>query len=264
MRFFDANCFLGQPFPPVLRSFATARELLLEMDDIGIEKAVVGHIDAQTPGLSGNRRLMNDIRNHERLLPCWIVHPQFFASPRDVKECLAELRGNGIRIVRVQPGPRNCFSLHAWAMGEFLNGLAQAGIILYVDMLIQPGFSPASVPEYEWPVLHNLAEQHPELNIILFGRKLSVSRMQTLGLLRACKNVILDISAFQTWRATELVCENAGADQLVLGSSMPYFDAAQFVVQIKYAMIKEEDKKKIAFDTLASRLGVSTKKTNLL
>lgn len=263
MRFFDANCFLGKPFPLIQRSFATAKELLAEMDDIGIEKAVVCHaaaqalgLDSQPLGQSGNRRLMNDTRNHERLLPCWIIHPQFFTSPRDVKECLTELRGEGIRIIRVQPGPANGFSLHSWAMGEFLDGLAQAGIILYVDMLVQPGFSHASVPEYEWPILHNLAKQHPSLNIILFGRKLSVSRMQTLGLLRACKNVILDISAFQTWRATERVCENGGADQLVFGSSMPCFDAAQFVVQIKYAMIKEKDKQKIAFDTLASKLGV--------
>lgn len=256
MRFFDVNCFLGQPVPPILRSFATAGDLLAEMDDIGIEKAVVCHVDAQIPVPEGNRRLMRDIQGRERLLPCWIIHPQFFTGPRDVKECLTELRGEGIRIVRVQPGPLNRFSLHPWAMKEFLDGLAEAGIVLYVDLLVLPWFGHASVPEYEWPILHNLAEQHPKLNIILSSRKLSVSRMQTLGLLRACKNVMLDISAFQTWRATELVCENGGVDQLVFGSSMPYFDAAQFVVQIKCAMITEEDKQKIAFGNLAGKLQI--------
>jgi len=258
MRFFDANCFLGRPLTPTLRSFVTSAELLAEMDDIGIEKAVVCHVEAQSPGPAGNRRLMNDIRNHKRLLPCWIVHPQFFNTPRDVKECLAELRGEGIRMVRVQPGPFNRFSLHPWAMREFLDGLTQAGIVLYVDLLVQPGgLSHAAMPEYEWPILHALAEQRPKLNIILFGRKLSVARMQTLGLLRSCKNVLLDISAFQTWRATEIICENGGANQLVFGGSMPFFDAAQFVTQVQLATIKEKDKQKIAFGNLAAKLGVN-------
>ena len=157
--------------------------------------------------------------------------------------------------MRVQPGPLNGFSLHPWALEEFLSGLTYAGIILYVDVVVQPGFSGAAVPEYEWPILHALAEQHPELNIIIYGRKLAVSRMQTLGLLRACKNVSLDMSAFQTWRATEIVCENIGAKQLVFGGSMPYFDAAQFVVQLQCALISDADKQRIAFDNLAAKLG---------
>lgn len=255
MRFFDVNCFLGRPVSPILRSFATAGELLAEMDDIGIEKAAVCHVDAQIPVPAGNRRLMRDIHGQERLLPCWIIHPQFFTCSRDIKECLAELRGAGIRIIRVQPGPLNRFSLHPWAMKEFLDGLAEAGIVLYVDFLVLPWFGHASVPEYEWPILHSLAGQHPDLCMIFSAHKLASSRMQTLGLLRACKNVMLDTSAFQTWRATELVCENGGADQLVFGGNMPFFDAAQFVVQIKCATIKEAYKKKIAFDTLASKLG---------
>ena len=256
MRFFDVNCFLGRPVTPVLRSFTTAGDLLAEMDDIGIEKAVVCHVDAQDPVPGGNRLLMNDIRNQARLLPCWILHPQFFTGERDVKECLAELRGEGIRMVRVQPGPLNHFSLHPWAMKEFLDGLAKAGIVLYVDLVVLPWFGHASVPEYEWPILHSLAEQHPDLCMILSAHKLASSRMQTLGLLRACKNVMLDISAFQTWRATELVCENGGVDQLVFGGNMPFFDAAQFVVQIKCATLKEADKQKIAFDNLAGKLQV--------
>ena len=255
MRFYDVNCFLGQPASPILRGFDTAGDLLGEMGDIGIEKAVVCHVDAQNPAPAGNRRLMRDIKGHEQLQPCWILHPQFFTCPRDVSECLAELRGEGIRIVRVQPGPLNKYSLHPWAMKEFIDGLAQSGIVLYVDFVVLPWFGHASVPEYEWPILHSLAKQHPDLCIILFAHKLSASRMQTLGLLRACKNVMLDISSFQTWRATELVCENGAADQLVFGGNMPFFDAAQFVVQVQCAAIGEADKRKIAFGNLAAKLG---------
>ena len=257
MQFFDANCFLGQPPSPVLRSFNTAAELLEEMDDIGIERAVVCHAAAQMPGSDGNRRLMNEVRNRKRLLPCWIVHPQFFNGRREISECLSEFRGEGIRMVRLQPGPLNRYSLHPWAFGEFFDGLASADIALYVEILVRHGFDHSGIPEHEWPILHEMAGRHPALNIILFGKKLSVSKAQLFGLMRARKNVCVDTSAFQTWRATEILCENIGADRLVFGSYMPHFDAAQFVTQVQYAAISEEDRKKIASGNLSKKLGMT-------
>ncbi|MDD5678742.1 MAG: hypothetical protein PHW60_12265 [Kiritimatiellae bacterium] len=256
MRFFDANCFLGRPASPTLSHFESAPELLAEMDDIGIERSVVWHADALASGIAGNRRLMREIKRRPRLEPAWLVNPRALSSPRDTSEYLKELSGANVRVVRFQPGPLHNFSLHHWAYREFFEGLAGRGIILYVDFQMTPALSHAAVPEYEWPILHDLATNIPELNIILFAPKLSSAVTQTMGLLRACRNVMLDISALQKWRATELVCENCGAGQLLFGGYMPYFDAAQFVVQLQCALIPDADKQKIAFDNLASKLGV--------
>lgn len=255
MKIFDVNCFVGRPATQTLRHFETVSELLAEMDDIGIEKAVVCHFDAQEYGIDGNRRLMREIKNQARLIPAWIVHPRALSSPRDIAVYLRELNEAGVGIVRMQPGPLNNYSLHCWTYREFCEGLVQQGTILYVDFKMTHNLSHIPVPEYEWPILYELAQKIPELNIVLFAPKLSVSVTQTMGLLRACRNVMLDISSLQQWRATERVLENVSAEQLVFGGFMPYFDAAQFVVQLRYAMIPESGKQKIAYDNLAAKLG---------
>jgi len=257
MRYFDANCFLGQSQFPLIRSFATAKDLLMELDDIGIERAMVCHFLAQSHASKGNQVLMQEIKGYKRLLPCWILNPHhFFSKDLDIHDIFKQLKDNGIRMVRLQPGPLNRYSLHLWALDELLAGLAEQNIVLYIDLLIEHEFRHYPVPEYEWQSLYNMVQKVPTLNIILFSKKLAISKMQVMGILKSCPNVMLDISSFQIWRSTEILCEKFGPERLVFGSYMPYFDPSQFMVQIAYAQISDEAKDKIGFSNLFTLLEI--------
>jgi len=112
-------------------------------------------------------------------------------------------------------------------------GLVGRGIVLYVDLSPNHSLDHQPTPESVWPVVYDLATAYPRLKIVLFGKKLSAHYMQTMGLLRNCPNISLDVSAMQFWRSTERICRRVGPDRLVFGSYMPTFHAAQFMIQIQ-------------------------------
>ncbi len=257
--YLDVNCFMGTPESPYIRSFESADELLAEMDDIGIEKAFVSHFDAQKEYIYGNFRLMEMIGSRKRLLPCWIVNPGHLMDKHNsggLKSLIPEMKDAGVRMVRVQPGPVNGYSLYHWAMGDLAGALIENKIILFVDLLVQYGPGHLKVPEYEWDILYGFAAKYPELKLIVSSMKLSVSKIQVMGLLRSCPNVLLDISSFQSWRSTEMICSDPGPGQLVFGSRMPFFDAAQFIVQVEKAAVPEDAKSRISSKNISQLAGL--------
>lgn len=255
MRFYDASVFLGADGAPTLRSLATADDLLREMDDAGVERAVVSDFLAQHQFERGNARLMREVRGRERLTPCWTINPHAFTRRGAVGALVRRLLESNVRIVRLQPGTAHGYSLHAWALQELLGRLAESRIVLYVDFVFEFGYSHAAVPAHDWEALYETARMHRSLPIVLCAPKVSVARMQVMGLLKSCPNVLLDTSAMQLWQATELVCDTVGADRLVFGSHMPYFDPTQFMVQIAYAQINARDREQIAWGNLCRLLG---------
>jgi len=226
------------------------------MDDIGIYKAFVSHFNAEVDFINGNRNLMKIIEKYtDRLLPCWIASPKIFWTKELCKKFISEARSAGVRMIRVQPGPVviRGFSLHKWAMNILAEEMIANNMALLVDFVMdEKSISGLPVTEYDWDILYQFASSFPQLPMIIAGKKLAVSYFQVSGLLRNCKNAMLDISSFQTWLSTEIICKEAGAEHLVFGSQMPYFDAGQFVVQIERADIKEEEKNKIASENIST------------
>jgi len=247
---------MGIPPAPHIRSFISAEELMDEMDDAGIDRAFVSHFAAQRRYPDGNYELMRAIEKCSRLMPCWLAYPAVFHDGSACRDFISGMKSEGVRMARVQPGSINGYSMHRWAMREFVEGLVEIGAVLCVDLLEEQGLSHKAVPLCEWENLYQFASACASLPIILTGRKLSVSKVQVMGLLKSCGNVMLDISSFQTWRSTETVSLNPGASQMVFGSAMPYFDAAQFIVQVEKAMIPESDKQKIASGNISAILDV--------
>ena len=258
MRFWDANCFVGAPPTPTLRSFMTTGDLLREMDDLQIERACVCHFDAQQLPGDGNAALMDLIAGHDRLMPCWIVNPQFLWRKGETAELLKMLAGEGVRMVRFQPGPARRYALYPWAAKELLGGLSDAGIVTYVDMVIEDRLSHAAVDAVQWEALRQTATTFPRLKLIVFGKKLVIQKAMLFGLMDCCANVMMDISAFQSWQATEAVTRRFGAHRQVFGGFMPYFDPGQFIVQIANARIDPADREKIAWKNLAEMLDMES------
>ncbi|MBI3986137.1 MAG: amidohydrolase family protein [Lentisphaerae bacterium] len=253
MNFFDVNCCLGTPPAETPYNFPDADALLREMDDVGIERAMVAHELARAFPVRGNQRLMRELAGHaDRLLPSWMLNPNCMFAAAEAKDTLKQLDDNAVRMVRFPSMPP-----YAWAMAELLAGLEERRIALYFDLSPGQGLNHQPVPEPIWPALHELAVTRPRLRIVLFARKLSPHYMHVLGLLRSCPNVCLDLSAMQYWRATERLCGSVGPERLLFGSYMPIYHAAQFMIQILYARIPDEAKAKIAFGNLARLVGVT-------
>lgn len=259
-RYIDVNCFLGISQVSLFRYFKEPEELIYEIDDIGIYKTFVSHFNAEVDFINGNRDLMKMIEKYsDRLLPCWIANPKIFWTKGLCRKFISEAKSAGVRMIRVQPGPVviRGFSLHRWAMDILAEEMIANNMVLLVDFVMEEkGVSGLPVTEYDWDILYQFASSFSQLPVIISGKKLSVSYFQVSGLLRNCKNVMLDISSFQTWLSTEIICKEVGAGHLVFGSQMPYFDAGQFLIQVEKTNITEEEKNKIASENITSIINI--------
>lgn len=252
MRFFDVNCFLG-PFTDGSGSgFETADALMREMDDVGIERAMVAHRLAQTYPLRGNRILIQALEGHDRLWPVAIIQPGLIGTFPEARDFLAQLDEGGVRMVRLYLAQ---WAIQPWMIEELLAGLAARRILLHVDLSATRQLSHEPVPAFAWSALRDLARAQPGLKIVLFAQKLGAHDLQVRSLLRTCPNVVLDMSAFQLWRATEQITETFGPDRLLFGSYAPAFQAAQFVIQVRYAQVPATVKARIAAGNLETLLG---------
>lgn len=254
MKFWDANCLIGTPPCPTLRHFETAEDLLREMDDLHIDHAVVCEFQAFREPQFGNEALMKKIAGHDRLIPAWIVTPHAQWQTNADRDLLKAVDDADIRIVRIQPGPARRFNMSPWVMDDLYAGLAECNVTVYVDFVIEDRLTHAAVPVEQWDALYALARAHPTLKIIVFAKKLSTAKAQLFPLMARCPNVYIDVSAFQSWLATELLTERFGADRQVFGSYLPFYDPGQFMLQVTCAGIDDAQKHQIAAGNLARLL----------
>jgi len=105
--FFDAYCAFGPlGAPGFSQEFVTAGDLLRAMDEVGIKHALVYSTVAREldPNL-GNTHLIEAIRSQERLHSCWVLVPHYTGEMPPPGELIPILQQNGVRAVRLYPGP---------------------------------------------------------------------------------------------------------------------------------------------------------------
>jgi len=260
MKFFDANCTIGKPQQKIPYVYETPEDLLKSMDHLGIEKTVVSSFKDQY-GISGwtdfadKKEFLKSLSNYkDRLVPCLSLKLAGITPEYDDKEYIDELLGEGITAFKFYTEKNT--ALLPWCFDRIAEQLIKHKASLFYNIL--PDGAPlshlAASPE-NWNHLFNITKTHPELKVILFSPKLPVQLHYCINLMRHCDNVSLDISGFQYWRCLELLTQKFGAEKLIFGSYAPYFEQAQFMLEIVYADISNEDKEKIAWKNVDSIIG---------
>ncbi|RKY74301.1 MAG: hypothetical protein DRQ14_02605 [Candidatus Latescibacterota bacterium] len=241
LRLFDANAMVGR-WPTEKLAFHDLEGMLTTMDRLGIDEALVWHsLSRFYDPMEGNRKLMEEIGDHPRLHPCWVLVPPFTSDAGTVEEVMADMRKNGVRAVKFFPREHG-FKLRSWNMGGLLEALERERVPVLLD-----------ADQVDPEEVHELCEAYPRLPVVL-GRTGYREMRAIYALLAGHENFYVDISTFLLYRGLEEVVGKFGAGRLIFGTGMPIHDPAGAATKLRYAEVDDEAKEMIAHRNLEGLL----------
>ena len=251
MNAFDINCMLGPTNTNREPAFRTAEALLAEMDRVGIAEALVYASQARMAHpADGNARVLDMIRGHGRLHPCWVVLPPGTVEQPEPGELVARMRARGVRAARMFPEEHR-FPLLERSLRPLLAALAEAGIPLLLDV----GRTGWSQIVLDWSEVMSIAQAHPNLPLVLLREGGSTERV-LFSVWDAFPNLHLETSYTQESRIVEEIVERFGPGRLLFGTAMPVYDAGGPLALLQGAQITPAQRADIAGNNLRDLLGL--------
>jgi len=258
LSFFDCDVRVGKGNTPVKETpgfYANVDILLKEMDYFGIKESLVFHRIAQegSPHL-GNRILMDSIKGHPQLHPCWVLSPHVVQDRDKPENLLKAMQSQGVRAVRLFPGDVGFYGypISDWMCGNLLKALEAERIPVFLGST----FSLDSSHSVSMDRLDDLCTRHPELPVVVGGWS---TPHAVHPLLARHDNLYIDACILSGHGRIEHICEHYGAERLLFGTrfgTSPFSCAGAPVTLVTAADINEEDKRKIAGDNLRRLLGL--------
>jgi predicted TIM-barrel fold metal-dependent hydrolase len=249
MRLFDANSQIG-PWPTEALAFQDVQGLLAEMDRLGIDQALVYHSLAwQSVPSIGNAQLMEAIRGHPRLFPCWGVLPTG-GEEAGRPDCVCDqLARAGARAVRIWPRD-HVYPIAHWMCSPLLEALAERRYLLLLDLdqIVLPtglfDVDPAGWHHVDW-----LCRTYPDLAVVLTRVGYRAFRV-LVPMLRRYPNLYVDLSYFATHQGVEFVAQHIGPDRILFGTGQPLEDPGGAVMRLCYADLDDHYAEQIGFGNL--------------
>ena len=239
IEFVDADCMVG-PWPMRNLAYSSSEELIKQMDRYGIDRALVFHSLSWTyhpeeGNIALNRIFSEGVIDKQRLFPlyCFVAYEALENKALDKYQ---------VQAVRIFPSINN-FPLTSWASGEFLKVLVEREISLWVDIF-----------HTEWAHLQKILITYPELKVVLLGAHYKDNR-KIYQLLKKYQNLYICTSYFEAFDALRYLCDHVGAERLLFGSRMPFYDAGAPIWNVLRSPLKRREKQLIAAGNLYRLLG---------
>ena len=246
LKFFDCQAAVGRWKRPRYGAYETASELLAVLDYLQVERAVVFHAVAQEghPTL-GNVLLLEELREHSRLLPCWVLLPHHTSEMPEPRALVREMLDRGVYFAKLLPGiGGHGFSLEPWCSGSLLDELAAHRIPTFHDFMLFRRDEP------DWRLVHALCGSYPTLPLVLSGAGIGRASRTFYALLRVCPNLYIETSRYTPFRGIEALCERGFADRLLYGSGLPQVAPGAALTSVTHALISDRAKALIASGNL--------------
>ena len=214
---------------------ATAKELIAEMDYVGIEKASVWHRSQyEQDATVGNRKLTEAIKGYEdRLIPSWTVLPDITDTDYAPDVFFDEMKKYGVKTLRAFP-EQDRFLLCDVTMGEQLSLISELKIPLYLTPM--NGFEP----------IYKVLEEFPELTVILCNIGWWPSARLVYPLIKRYPNFYFETGDFSMLHGIEEVCKKFGSERLLYGTNFPTNSMAGSVYTLMKAGITDADRDNIS------------------
>lgn len=203
------------------------------MDLAGIDKTVVYHSWAREHDpRTGNRKLMELIREDHRLLPAWVILPHNTGEMEPPEELVQRMIDNGVTMARMFPKDHS-FSLSEWGSGPLLAALEEHRMPVMIDL-----------GQTSYDQIFDICAAHPDLPLILSDVAYRSNRY-IYPLLEIHRNLRIETSRYQPHRGIEAVCARFGSSRLIFGSQSPELACGPMAMTIRYASITQDDKERI-------------------
>ena len=246
LKFFDANCRVGRGSRPAPGGIESAEDLLREMDEFDIERALVHSNEAKLyDPVFGNDLLMKEIASSDRLEPCWVAPPPDARGPLDVAEYIDTAVQAGVRAVRVYNQAETSYNypLNEWMTGDLLSAMAEHRMPLFIEALSSP-----------WDDIRAVCLKYSDLPVVSVRPKYREARW-IYAFLDELPNFYFTFSLFAVHRVLEDVCSKFGPEHMIFSTDLPEFSPAIPIGMVMYANISDDDKALIASGNLERLLG---------
>jgi len=251
-RYLDSCASIGMHGPNDARVPWKTSDLLDDMEYAGIHGALVWHwLAREYAPAYGNRVLLEETAEHERLLPCWVLVPHHAGEMLPGPKVVAEMRERGVRAAKMFPR-RHGYRFDEAVCGAIFSALEAAEIPLLIDVGVGEDDQQATFAEVDV-----VCRRHPRLPVLLQKAKWNQTR-DVLALLDAHPNTYIEFSTFQVHYGLEYLAERIGAERLLLGTEWPFKSPGAARAFIDYCELSDEDKAKVAGQNLSRLLKLDT------
>jgi len=234
MKVFDCNCCIGKISVPLPGFIENAKDLIAIVEKAGLDEALIYHtLSKEYSPILGNQKILQETGEYKNLFPCWTILPHHTGEVPSADKFVEEMIEKRVFAVRIFPKTHN-WILSEWSAGHMLKALEERRIPVFIDF-----------EETDWSQIYSLCSRHPNLPVVLTRVPYWSSR-QVYALLAETENAYIETSFFQLYNGIEDICDKFGANRILYGSAVPYFNMAPSMMAIKYADITDAEKAKIA------------------
>ena len=245
MTLFDANCRIGRTRVPTPSGIESAEDLLREMDEFGIDRALVHGSEARDyDPVVGNGVLMKQIEGFDRLEPCWVAPAPDARGILNVAEYIATAVQAGVRAIRVYNSPMTYnFPLNEWMTGDLLAAMNDHHMPLFIEALDSP-----------WAEIREVCLRYTKIAVVSVRPKYRENRW-LYAFMDELANFYVTFSWLAVHRVIEDVCSRFGPERLIFSTDLPEYSPAIPIGMLMYARVTDSDKNLIASGNLERLLG---------
>jgi len=239
----DSNLIYGHQAVPAGKSYVRPAELLAEMDRLGIAECWCSDrraIENYPP--IGNARLCEEISDHDRLHPVWVVLPPATGEMGKPEDLLSAMKDNGVGLVRSHPDAHGYVPAD-WCCGELWTALEKHRV-------------PVLLESQHWGELDEMMRVHPDLPVILVGVGYRANRL-LYPLLDRHPMLRVETSTYLTNEGLREITARFGSERLIYGSGSPDICPEEALGTLEYSGLDDEDKQAIACGNLRTLLAGS-------
>ncbi|MBM3264896.1 MAG: amidohydrolase family protein [candidate division Zixibacteria bacterium] len=245
LSFFDAHCTVGRRSTPRPENNLSFDELVEAYDRAGIADVLAIHAHAREyDPLIGNDHLSALCAEHPRFHPCYVLMPHWTGEMPAGDALIAYLAEGGVRAVRLFPKDHSFGLGERWA-GPLLSTLEEAGVPVFIDF-----------EQTDWCEIDGVLTAHPRLAWVVLRAGYRVDRW-AYPLFSMHPTLKIDTSLYVPHRGVEMLTERFG-DRLVFGTGMPVWDIGAAMTSVLYGILSDENRRKIAGETLRGILWKET------
>lgn len=237
--------------------FSSGLELLKDMDESGVERAVVFGFSSEDPGFN---RAQNDYvmslsaLHRDRLIPFGVLCPKVRGYLQEAERCLAfGVRGFG----ELFPAGHG-FSLEGEEMTRLAGLCEEAGTPLLIHVNEEVGHIYPGKGNVGPGPAYRFAAAHPGLKVIFAHLGGGLPFYWAMPEVRALENVYYDTAAQPLLYKPDVYMhlKTSGAlEKIILGSDYPLLSCARYVKDMERSGMDKDDIQKVVRDNAVSLLG---------
>ena len=242
--FFDADCKIGSG--PNTGIGPSVRELLDEMDEYGIDRALVRHINAPMVGaLESNRELAEMLNADEsgRLTGVWSILPSQCRELPEPDEFFRQMKENRIGALTLYPYDHRYVPCRL-TLGKIMDAARERKVPVLVN-----AFSG------KWPDLYAFVAEFPKNILVLCDNvgKWGYDR-QVRPMLEMYPDFYYGMTGYWVPEGIRDLADTYGAERFLYSSGFPRYVQGSGMLQLKYSGLEAERIERIAGKNLEDLL----------